>query len=72
MPDDSAEEILLQEEQQTRLRKAMGHLSAPQRNCLALRSQGLKYREIAESLDLSVSTVAENVQRGLEKLREMI
>lgn len=72
VPDASAEETLLQEEQQIRLRGAMSHLSAPQRNCLALRSQGLKYREIAESLDLSVSTVAENVQRGLEKLREMI
>jgi DNA-directed RNA polymerase specialized sigma24 family protein len=37
-----------------------------------LRAQGLKYREIAEALNLSVSTVGENVQRGLERLKEML
>ena len=72
VPDASAEETLLEQEQKARLQHAMRQLSAAQRNCLALRSQGLKYREIAESLNLSVSTVAENVQRGLEKLREML
>jgi len=41
-------------------------------SCLVLRSQGLKYREIAEALNLSVSTVGENVQRGLEKLKELL
>jgi DNA-directed RNA polymerase specialized sigma24 family protein len=32
----------------------------------------MKYREIAAALDLSVSTVGENIQRGLERLRELI
>lgn len=68
----SAEQALLEREKQRRLQQAMDQLSEAQRNCLVLRSQGLKYREIAETLDLSISTVAENVQRGLERLKETV
>jgi DNA-directed RNA polymerase specialized sigma24 family protein len=39
---------------------------------LALRAEGFKYREIADVLELSTSTVGENVQRGLEKLKELL
>ncbi len=69
---NSAEQDLLEREKELRLRRAMHQLSDAQRNCLVLRSQGLKYREIAETLNLSVSTVAENVQRGLERLKETV
>jgi RNA polymerase sigma-70 factor, ECF subfamily len=68
----SIEEELLTREKERRLQAAMGQLSSAQRNCLLLRSQGLKYREIAETLHVSISTVAENVQRGLEKLKECV
>jgi RNA polymerase sigma-70 factor, ECF subfamily len=68
----SAEEALLEREKEKRLQRAMDQLSEAQRNCLVLRSHGLKYREIAEVLNLSISTVAENVQRGLEKLKETV
>jgi RNA polymerase sigma-70 factor (ECF subfamily) len=68
----TAEEELLGKERMERLRQAMEKLSEAQRSCLVLRTQGLKYREIAEALSLSVSTVGENIQRGLEKLREML
>jgi RNA polymerase sigma-70 factor (ECF subfamily) len=68
----SAEEALLEREKEKRLQRAMDQLSEAQRNCLVLRSQGLKYREIAETLNLSISTVAENVQRGLERLKETV
>jgi RNA polymerase sigma-70 factor (ECF subfamily) len=68
----SAEEALLEREREKRLQRAMNELSEAQRNCLVLRSQGLKYREIAETLNLSISTVAENVQRGLERLKETV
>jgi RNA polymerase sigma-70 factor, ECF subfamily len=68
----SVEQTLLDEEKELRLKRAMDDLSPAQKSCLVLRSQGLKYREIAETLGLSVSTVAENVQRGLEKLRDMV
>ncbi len=68
----SAEESLLQKERHRHVREAMNSLSAAQRQCLLLRAQGLKYREIAEALNVSVSTAGENVQRGLERLKELI
>ena len=71
-PTASAEEDLIAKERTERLARAMASLKAAQKNCLVLRAQGLKYREIAETLNLSVSTVAENVQRGLESLKELV
>jgi RNA polymerase sigma-70 factor (ECF subfamily) len=68
----SAEDELLQIERNRRVRQAIESLSSAQKECLVLRAQGLKYREIAEALNLSVSTVGENVQRGLERLRALL
>lgn len=68
----SAEEELLSAERNRRMYQAIQGLNPAQRECLILRSQGLKYREIADALNLSVSTVGENVQRGLEKLKELL
>jgi RNA polymerase sigma-70 factor, ECF subfamily len=47
-------------------------LSEAQRACLVLRAQGMKYREIASVLDMSISNVGESVQKGLSKLRELL
>lgn len=69
---ESAEDELLAKERLERLTHAMKRLSAAQRACLVLRSQGLKYREIGEILNLSTSTVGENIQRGLEKLKDLL
>ena len=68
----SAEDELLAVERNRRFRAALEELSPPQRDCLALRTRGLKYREIGEVLNLSVSTVGEHVQRGLDKLKELL
>jgi RNA polymerase sigma-70 factor (ECF subfamily) len=68
----SAEDEMLATERNKRFRAALEELSPVQRDCLSLRTRGLKYREIAEVLNLSVSTVGEHVQRGLEKLKELI
>jgi len=68
----SVEDEFLAKERTVRLSRAMQQLSTAQRECLVLRSQGLKYREIADVLNLSTSTVGENIQRGLEKLKEMV
>lgn len=68
----SAEEALLAEEKTRRLQQAMEQLSPAQRQALVLRTQGLKYREIADVLNVSVSTVGENIQRGLERLKELL
>ena len=68
----TAEQQLMARQDQLRLRQALSQLSTAQRSCLVLRSQGLKYREIAEVLNLSISTVGENVLRGLEKLKSSV
>ena len=68
----SPEQDLLAEERLQQLRQAMDQLTIAQRDCIVLRSEGLKYREIAQILDLSVSTVGENIQRGLETLKGKI
>lgn len=70
--DASPEQKLLHEERGRRLRQALFTLPGMQRECLVLRSQGLKYREIADAVGLSVSTVAEHIQRGLNALREYV
>ncbi len=36
------------------------------------RIDGLKYKEIAERLDISVKTVEKRMQRSLSQLRELI
>jgi RNA polymerase sigma-70 factor (ECF subfamily) len=68
----SAEEDLLARERLERLRRAISELGEAQRECLLLRAQGLKYREIAEVMSLSISTVGEHIQRGLEHLKEQL
>jgi len=68
----SVESQMLGREREQRLRSAIANLTAAERECLVLRAQGLKYREIAEVLEASISTTAENVQRAIEKLKESV
>ena len=70
LPDGALnpEQALLEREKFARLRQAMGRLTAVERQCLHLRTKGLRYREIAEIVGLGVSTVAETLYRVIEKL----
>ena len=70
--ENSPEALLLRSERESQIRLAIQKLSLPQRECLLLRSEGMKYREIADVLQISVASVGENVQRGLEKLRSLL
>jgi RNA polymerase sigma-70 factor, ECF subfamily len=69
---DNPEEILLASQRQRSVEAALATLPEPQRRCLVLRSQGLKYREIAEVLGLSTSTVGEHIQRGINQIKESL
>ncbi len=66
MPDP--EKLLLHQERLDRLHMAVLNLTPLQRQCLHLRAEGLRYREVAELLGLSVSTVVDAVRRATVKL----
>lgn len=69
-PDVSpnAEQKLLEKEQWERLSRAMMRLSPQERYCLELRAEGLAYREIAEVLGISISSVNTFLGRGVKKI----
>jgi RNA polymerase sigma-70 factor, ECF subfamily len=62
------EQRLLELEKFNRLRVAIARLTPAERQCLHLRTKGLRYREIAEILGLGTSTIAETLYRVLDKL----
>jgi RNA polymerase sigma-70 factor (ECF subfamily) len=64
------EQVVLEKEKFSRLRKAIRLLTEPERECLLLRAGGLRYREIGEVLELSTSTVGDTVERAIRKLAE--
>jgi RNA polymerase sigma-70 factor (ECF subfamily) len=71
-PLASPEQMVMDRELDSRLRKAIDDLNPSQRECIVLRAQGFKYREIADVLELSTSTVAEIVQRAIGVLRKAV
>ncbi len=68
----NAEERLIEQEDRMRLRREIARLSTQQRACLELRAQGLRYREIAEVVGVSISAVGEFLRRAVSKLREAL
>jgi RNA polymerase sigma-70 factor (ECF subfamily) len=62
------ERLMLQRERLDRLHIAVLNLTPLQRECLHLRAEGLRYREIAGVLELSPSTVMDAVRRATLKL----
>jgi len=68
----SPEQSLLDTERLRRLRKAIGLLNDQQRQFLHLRTKGFRYREIAEIVGVSTSTVGEAVQRAVKRLRKVL
>lgn len=68
--EETPERAMLAKEKFARLAKAMAQLSETERECLLLRSSGLRYREIAEVLGIATSTVGDTVERAIKKLAE--
>ncbi len=62
------EEQMAATERQDRLLAVMKALPETDRLCLALRAEGLRYREIAEVLGISLGAVANSLERSLERL----
>ncbi len=64
------EETVLAKEKFRRLDEAIRSLAAQERECLMLRAEGLRYREIGEVLGIATSTVGDTVERAIKKLAE--
>lgn len=64
------ERALLEREKFRQLVAAIRQLTPSERECLLLRAEGLRYREIAEVLEMASSTVADTVDRAIRKLAE--
>src|SRR5258708_1599950 len=62
------EKLMLQRERLDRLHTAVLNLTRLQRECLHLRAEGLRYREIAGLLGISPSTLMDAVRRAALKL----
>jgi len=63
-PAPNPEQTLILKERFRRLGNAVGQLTPRQRDCVQLRAEGLRYREIASTLGISVQRVGELVQRA--------
>ena len=63
---------LLESERASGFRAAMQLLSPQQRACVHLRAEGLRYREIAEVLGVSVPAVSEFLRRAIRRLRSVV
>ena len=67
-PGLNPEQRVLQMEKFERLHAAMAKLSPQELQCLHLRAEGFRYREIGEILGIGTKTAAEFLRRGIKKL----
>jgi RNA polymerase sigma-70 factor, ECF subfamily len=67
-PTPGPEELFLRREKISRIHAAILTLSEQQKQCLYLRAEGFRYREIGQILGVTISTVAESLRRAIKKL----
>jgi RNA polymerase sigma-70 factor (ECF subfamily) len=67
-PGPSPEQQVTLRQRQEKLLAVFHALPEQDRCCLHLRSEGLRYREIAETLGMSLGSVAQSLARSLERL----
>jgi len=71
VPEDSQpgpEEIVSAKQRQQRLLAVVRALPEQDQCCLSLRAEGLRYREIAEVLGISLGSVAASLEKSLSRL----
>ena len=67
-PAPNPEEALSSQQTRARLLAVVDALQEQDRRCLILRAEGLRYREIAAVLDISLSSVSASLSRSLAKI----
>ncbi len=63
---------LIEKQRMNQLGDAWKTLSPKQQQCLHLRAEGLRYREIAEVMGISISTVREFLSRAIGRLQKAV
>jgi RNA polymerase sigma-70 factor (ECF subfamily) len=63
---------LIERERMEQLSGAWKTLSPQQRQCLHLRAEGLRYREIGEAMGISISSVREFLGRAILRLQRAV
>lgn len=58
-------------ERKAKVQRVVNALSEQDRACLLLRAQGMRYRDIAARLDISLGSVANSLARSLAKLESV-
>jgi RNA polymerase sigma-70 factor, ECF subfamily len=71
-PGPSPEYLAASRQTQARLRGVMRALPEQERQCLVLRAEGLRYREIAQVLDMSLGAVSISLTRSLARLARAV
>jgi RNA polymerase sigma-70 factor (ECF subfamily) len=71
-PAENPEEQLLSNQKHMRLQAILRALPEQDQWCLSLRAEGLRYREIAEVLDMSLASVAASLGRSLTRLSRAV
>ena len=67
-PDPGPEESLILKQRRRRLVAVVRALPEQDQCCLSLRAEGLRYREIAEVLGISLGSVAASLEKSLGRL----
>ncbi len=67
-PAPSPEDQILSNQTQMRLRAVVDALPEQDRRCLFLRAEGLRYREIAQTLQMSLGAVSLSLARSLGRI----
>ncbi|MGC4056022.1 MAG: RNA polymerase sigma factor [Paludibaculum sp.] len=67
-PAANPEQQAVRNQQQRAVQSVIAALPSLDRQCLYLRAEGLRYRDIAQVLDISLGSVAQALSRALDKL----
>jgi RNA polymerase sigma-70 factor (ECF subfamily) len=67
-PDGDPEMLMVEAERRRRWRLVLRAMPDRDRRCLLLRAEGLRYRDIARVLGVSLGSVAKSITRGIAKL----
>jgi RNA polymerase sigma-70 factor, ECF subfamily len=71
-PHPDPEQQLILNQREARLLAALEQLPAIEQRCMHLRAEGLRYREIANVLHISVTTVADSLRRAIDAIRKEV